>query len=125
MSTIISRKLVSVFVIPEHEGYRNVVRRVVWAIRFERDGVFSDAHVETFLNVDALEDFIEASQVGNERVLQWAFDQQGGDAFVAGLQSTHERYLDYAKSKAGQVPYTEGFDLTVQTRGVQVPATTT
>lgn len=115
MTTNISKHLLQVLVYPEYGGQQNVVRRVHWFVKFERSGFSTNAFVETFLDVDGIPDFIPANQIGTERLLQWAFDAQGGDAFIAQIQPYHEEQLDHAVATAGQVPYTEGFDLFVPT----------
>jgi hypothetical protein len=106
-----SRHLVSVFVQPSNGTYENVIARVMWVIRFEEDGFTSDAFVETFLDTGAIVDFIPANQVGNDRVLQWAFDAQGGETFVQSLQVRHGEEIAYKRSIAGHVEYVDGFEL--------------
>ena len=107
----VTKKLLQVFVIPEHLGRQNVVRRVQWVLQFELNGVSSDAFVETFLDIQDLQNYIPANEIGNERLLQWAFDAQGGDSFVAQITAHHEEQLQYKLQCAGQEPYTQGFDL--------------
>lgn len=118
----ITRALVTVYVYPEYAGRTNVVRRVQWILRFEEDGFSSDAYVETFLSVDDITNFIPANEIGTDRVLQWAFDAQGGDAFVDTLRPYHAEQIAYQKSISGQQSYTDGFDFIVQTAAPTVPA---
>lgn len=121
----ITKHLQSVFTYPQHQGHPNVIRRVRWILRFERDGLTSEAGVETFLNVDAIENFIPANEIGTERILQWAYDAQGGDAFVSQLLAVHEEQLNYKAACAGQEIYSEGFDFGVpdsRTQG-EMPST--
>ena len=117
-----TRALVAVYVYPEYAGRTNVVRRVQWLLRFEEDGFGSDAFVEAFLNVDDITNFIPANEIGTERVLQWAFDAQGGDAFVETLRPYHAEQIAYQKSISGQDSYTDGFDFIVQTAFPTVPS---
>lgn len=124
MTISTSKLLIAVHVIPEHAGRQNVVRRVMWILRFSREGLNSDAFVETVLDVDSLENFIAANEIGTERLLQWAFEAQGGNAFVAHLQPRHEEQINYAASIAGQVPFTDGFDIYTPTREMALPTTT-
>lgn len=119
----ITRALVAVFVHPEYAGRQNVVRRVHWVLKFEDAGTVSNAFVETFLDVDNITNFIPANQIGNDRVLQWAFDAQGGDAFVDSLREYHAEQINYKKSIAGQQLYTDGFDIVIPTSAPSVPAT--
>jgi hypothetical protein len=107
----ITRSLHSVFVIPSLSGRENVVSRVHWQLRFEENGLHSDAFVETFLDTSSLNDFMPANEIGNERLLQWAYDAQGGDSFVAQIQPHHEEAIAYQVACAGQIPYSQGFDL--------------
>jgi hypothetical protein len=106
-----SRHLVSVFVQPSNGTYENVIARVMWVIRFEEDGFTSDAFVETFLDTGAIVDFIPANQVGNDRVLQWAFDAQGGETFVESVKARHEQEIAYKRSISGHIEYVDGFEL--------------
>ena len=111
MITNKTKMLKNVFVLPEHNGYQNVISRVHWALRFENEGVTSDAFIETLLDVNNTQNFIPANQVGNELALQWAYDTQGGDAFAAQLEPFHVEQINYKKACAGQVLYSDGFDL--------------
>lgn len=117
----ITRALVAVYVYPEFAGRMNVVRRVQWLLRFEENGFSSGGYVETFLNVDDITNFIPANEIGTDRVLQWAFDAQGGDAFVETLRPYHAEQIAYQKSIFGQQSYTDGFDFIVQTAPPTVP----
>ena len=119
----ITRALIAVFVYPEYAGRQNVVRRVHWILKFEDAGIVSNAFVETFLDVDNITNFIPANQIGNDRVLQWAFDAQGGDAFVDSVRPYHEEQINYQKSIAGQQSYTDGFTIVPPTTSPSVPAT--
>lgn len=123
MTISTSKHLVAVHVSPDYAGRQNVVRRVVWALRFSRDGFISDAFVETVLSVDSLENFIPANEIGTERLLQWAFEAQGGNAFVAHLQAYHEEKINDEASIAGQVPFTDGFEFYVSPARSTVPST--
>jgi hypothetical protein len=121
----ITKKLLEVFVIPESNGYTDVISRVMWAIDFEEDGFVSSAAIETFLPVDNLQNFIPANQVGNARLLQWVYDVQGADAFLEQIKAHHVEQVFYEKAKAGTQRYFEGFDIppassnTVTTVGAQ------
>lgn len=119
----ITRTLVAVFVYPQYAGRTNVVRRVHWVLKFEDAGIVSNAFVETFLDVDNITNFIPANQIGNDRVLQWAFDAQGGDAFVDSLRQYHAEQINYQKSIAGQQSYTDGFTIVPPTTSPSVPTT--
>lgn len=120
--TNISKQIQAVYVIPEHSGQQNVIRRVMWSIKFERGGFSSTAFVETFLDISVLDQFIPANEVGNERVLQWAFDAQGGDDFIASIQSHHEEQIDYAASIAGHVMFFDGFETFAPPVTPQIPS---
>lgn len=117
-----TRALVGVFVYPTYAGRTNVVRRVNWLLRFEDAGFSSDAFVETFLDVDNITNFIPANEIGTERVLQWAFDAQGGDAFVDTLRSYHAEQINYQKALSGQQSYTDGFNFIVPAPAPTVPS---
>ena len=117
-----TRFLVNVFVLPEHAGRQNVVRRVRWVIRFEKDGFTSDAGVETFLNVDNIQNFIPVNEIGTQRVLQWAFDAQGGESFVSEIQPYHDEQIAYQIQCAGQQEHTDGFDVVTQTPLREMPS---
>lgn len=119
MSTTITKHLIQVNVYPEYAGRQNVVRHVMWAIKFERAGFSSTAFVETFLDADNISEFVPANEIGTERLLQWAFEAQGGDAFLAHVQPRNEEEIDLQIAKAGQVPYTDGFDLFVPKLPIQ------
>jgi hypothetical protein len=106
----ITKKLLQVFVIPDSNGYQNVISRVIWQMSFEEDGCVSDASIETFLPTDNLQNFIPANQVGNDRLLQWAYDIQGGDAFFESIKEYHAQQIVYEKMKVGTQNYFEGFD---------------
>lgn len=107
----ITKQLTDVFVIPEHNGHQAVIRRVLWEIHFEKDGVKSVAGVETFLSVDNIQNFIPADQVGNDRLLEWVLAAQGGDNFIAHLRPHHEEQINYAKHCASLEAYSTNFDL--------------
>lgn len=107
----ISKVLVNVFTLPEYQGRQNVICRVHWVVRFEEDGFSSTAGVETFFDVDNIQNFIPANEVGNQRILQWATDVQGGDAFMAQLSAIHGEDIKHQKQTAGQQAYSEGFVL--------------
>jgi hypothetical protein len=107
----ISKHLVSVFVQPSNGAHENVISRVIWVVRFEEGGFTSDALVETFLDTGAIVDFIPANQVGNDRVLQWAFDAQGGETFVESVKARHEQEIAYKRSISGHIEYVDGFEL--------------
>lgn len=107
----ISKHLISVFVLPSKGEHQNVICRVVWMLRFEEDGHQSDALVETILPTDNISDFVPANEVGNERVLEWAYNAQGGEALVAELSPYHTDQINYAKLCVGHVPFTDGFVL--------------
>lgn len=118
----ITKKLIKVFVLPEHGGRQNVVRRVHWIVVFEDDGHSSVAFAETFLDVDALQDFIPANEVGTERVLDWAFQAQGGDAYIAEIQPYHAEQIAYNKMCAGQTEFRDGFEFHRPMTQTNIPA---
>lgn len=107
----ITKQLVRVFVLPQHNGMQNVIRRVHWIITFEQDGYSSVAFAETFLDVDNIQNFIAADQVGTNRLLDWAYEAQGGDAYVAQIQPYHLDQIQYQKNCSDQEEYSNGFDL--------------
>jgi hypothetical protein len=115
--------LINVFVLPEYNGYQNVISRVHWALRFENNGISSDAFIETFLNIDNIQGFISANQIGNERLLEWVYNKQGGDAFVASLEPFHIEQINYKISCIGQEPYSDGFNFeNTQANNLVIPA---
>lgn len=118
----ITKSLFKVFVLPTHQSHQNVVRRVHWSITFEEDGFTSSGFVETFLDVDNLQSFIPANEVGNERVLQWAFEAQGGEDFVAQISSFHAEQIAYEKMRSGQQEFAEGFELQAPTSPSGIPS---
>jgi hypothetical protein len=107
----ITKTLAAIYVLPEFNGYQNVIRRVMWGIQFEDSGHISEATVDTVLPIDSIEQFIPANQVGNEQVLQWAYDAQGGAAFLAQLEPFHTDQIYFKKACVGIQPYSEGFDI--------------
>lgn len=118
----VTRLLANVFVIPEHAGRQNVVRRVHWILRFEKNGFHSNAFVETFLDIENLQNYIPANEIGNERVLQWAFDAQGGENFVAQIQPYHDEQIEHQIQCAGQEVYTDGFEVITQSPPGHIPS---
>lgn len=107
----ITKKLLGVFVVPESNGYQDVILRVLWVIEFEDAGFLSVGEIETFLPIDNLQNFIPANQVGNARLLQWVYNEQGGDAFFEQLKAFHTEQIYYQKIRAGTQRYSEGFDV--------------
>lgn len=105
----ITRVLAAVYVYPEHMGRVNVIRRVDWFLCFEEGGFRSDAFIETTLDVDNITNFIPANQVGNDRVLQWAFDAQGGEGFVDLIRGHHADEIAQKKAIAQLQSYVDGF----------------
>jgi hypothetical protein len=118
----ITKQLNHIFVIPEHNGNQNVIRRVLWCLRFEKDGVVSDAGVETFLDVDNIQNFIPANEVGDDRLLEWVFAAQGGDALIDYLRPHHEEQLKYAKQCAGLETYYTNFNLSTSVPRTTLPS---
>lgn len=118
----ITRTLMAVFVYPEHAGRTNVVRTVHWNIEFEDGGMRSNAFIETNLNVDNLTNFIPANEIGNERVLQWAFDAQGGNAFLDIIRPYHEDQIAQKKELARQQFYTDGFTYAIPPADPTIPS---
>jgi hypothetical protein len=120
-----TKKLLEIFVIPDSNGYKDVIFRVIWAIDFEDGGFVSTAGFETFLPVDNIQNFIPANQVGTARLLQWVYDVQGGDVFLEQIKAFHADRILYEKANAGTQRYFEGFDVpaapsnTVTTVGAQ------
>lgn len=103
--TNISKQLHRVDVFPERDGLTNVIGRVFWAVVFERDGVASAGGAETLLAVDNIATFIPIEQLTKEQILEWAFEAQGGDAFVQQIQPYHEQQLDWMVKCKGLVEY--------------------
>ena len=118
----ITKQLNQVFVIPEHNGNQNVIRRVLWCLCFEKDGVVSEAGVETFLDVDNIQNFIPINEVGDDRLLEWVFAAQGGDAFIDFLRPHHEEQLNYAKQCAGLETYSTNFNLSTSVPRTTIPS---
>jgi hypothetical protein len=118
----ITKQLTQVFVIPEHNGNQNVIRRVLWQLSFTADGVESSAGVETFLDVDNIQNFIPVNEVGDARLLEWALAAQGGDAFLAQIQPFHEEQLNYAKQCAGLETYSTNFNLSTSVPRTTIPS---
>lgn len=118
----ITKQLTEVFVIPEYNGRQNVIRRVLWQITFEEDGVKSTAGIETFLDIDNIENFVPANEVGNELLLQWVLEIQGGDSFISAIQPYHEEDLTYAKKCAGLETYVSGFEFSTGVSPATLPA---
>lgn len=119
----ITRVLAAVYVYPEHMGRVNVIRRVDWFLRFEESGVRSDAFIETTLDVGNITNFIPANQVGNDRVLQWAFDAQGGDQFLQMILPHHEDVIGQKKAMMELQGYMDGFSFeTPSETQLSVPA---
>lgn len=118
----ITKQLFKVFVLPTYNSQPNVVRRVHWLVTFEEDGFTSTGFVETFINVDNLQDFIPADQIGTERVLQWAFEAQGGQSYIDQIAPYHAEQIAFEKLRAGQQEFTEGFELHSPTVPTSIPA---
>lgn len=107
----ITKQLANVFVVPEQDGKQNVIRRVHWLITFEDGGYESTGFVETFLDVDNSQEFIACTQVGNSRLLEWAYAAQGGDAYLDEILPFHAEQIKLKKLRSGQVSFTAGFEL--------------
>jgi hypothetical protein len=107
----ITKVLYNVYVVPNYNGKSNVIQRVRWGIVFEKDGFTSEAGIETTLDISDTGNFISIDNLGNTEVLEWAYQAQGGDGFLSYITPHHEEQVDYAILCAGQVEYTEGFDL--------------
>jgi len=90
MSIDYTMALRSVSVINEQDSMANIVKRVIWTIRFfdtDHVEIGSEASVETYLDTDALsaESFTPYENVTQTQILQWVFDKQGGQEFLDEL----------------------------------------
>jgi len=107
-STTISKQLTSVWIFPTVGGFNNVLGRVDWQIRFEREGAVSIAGIETLINTSLLDSasFIDIDAMTSDLALDLAYAAQGGAAFVEHLQPFHEERLDYLIQQNGLIPWT-------------------
>lgn len=88
--------LKSVSVYPLLGNYENVVKRVIWNIEFfdtEYPDVKSVGSVDTMLNTDDINSFIEIENLTNDDILIWALETQGDQDFINSIQSFHEERL--------------------------------
>lgn len=98
MSIDYTMALRSVSVINEQGSMANIVKRVLWSIRFfdtDHEEIGSEATVETYLDTDALgaDSFTPYENVTQTQILQWAFDKQGGQEFLDQLLEEYHSAL--------------------------------
>ena len=103
--TTTSFKLYQVQVFENKEGYQNVIGLVRWAVEFQRGALVSRAGAETLLNTSIIQNFVPIEQLTKEQVLWWAFEAQGGQAFIDTISGYHEQDLDQQEQRVGLVDY--------------------
>ena len=90
-------------VFPIYETYENVVGRVEWKIEFDRNGVKSLAMGDTLLPYPAdPQTFVPIGEVTESLVETWVLQVEGGQPFLNGLQSFHDRMID-SKERSTQL----------------------
>lgn len=82
--------LSDVSVIAQQDTFTDVVKRVVWLVDFfdtSQPTIKSTGNVETYLNTDAVsaDTFSPFENLTQTQILQWAFDAEGGTAFLDQL----------------------------------------
>jgi hypothetical protein len=102
---VISRLLFEVGVRPEYDGKSNVVQRVRWGLSFEKDGFIVLSYFETFLTLGDLNPFTPIGNLSKAQVLDWAYQHENGDEFIAKNLPFQEQQLQYAKLQAENVDY--------------------
>lgn len=92
--------LTFVSVINEQDSLNDIVKKVIWEMRFfdtDHPTITSVATVETYLDTDSLaaDSFTPFANLTHTQILQWAYDREGGDTFKDHLLDIHHRnYLD-------------------------------
>jgi hypothetical protein len=77
-------------VIRDQDGLENIVKRVEWVVKFfdaDNPVTKSTAAVETYLPTESLssESFVAFEDLTHTQIMQWAFDLEGGNAFLDAL----------------------------------------
>ena len=86
-------------VIRDQDGLSDIVKRVEWFIKFfdaDNNVAKSTAVVESYLPTDSLssESFVAFENLTHSQIMQWAFDHEGGNAFLdALLEGGHADHL--------------------------------
>lgn len=104
------KELHKIEVYPELNGNTNVVRRVTWYLRFYDDEILPEVRTEGLVesilpDPDPENDFLDISQLTKEQILDWAFQQEGGDIFVETIRPIHESQLSYLWAVANTQEY--------------------
>lgn len=100
--------LQEVGVYPSLADYDNVIKRVVWYIIFsdtELEDEQISVYLETTLDTDDLENFVEIQNLTKEQILQWAFEVQGGQVYIDKMIPFAQSKLDKLKIKNQTVEY--------------------
>jgi len=95
-------------VYPSLLGYENVVKRVVWNITYtdsEDPEIQLPWYIETVLDTNDLQNFISIQNLTKGQILDWAFNTEGGQAYLDKLRPSVERMIRSMKAKKETVNY--------------------
>ena len=109
MAILYKTSLERIEVYPELNGNTNVIRVVVWNINFYDEAqpdVMTFGQAETLLpEPTSSSGFSDIATLTKDNILQWAFETEGGEAFIDTLRTFAEEHLAYLLQKAGTVEY--------------------
>lgn len=105
---IITKELIKLEVLPEHNGFENVVRNVHWKMIITdpyHTDISSIGTVETMLDIDEIDSFIDITTLTKTQILDWALEKQGGDTFIDTVMPIHQDNIFRQKQLIGVVEY--------------------
>lgn len=95
----------SINVIPSINGCINAIKRIVWHVIFEKDGIQSQGAGETYLNDPVAESFIPIDQLTDQQVIDWVVEKNGGANYLAEIRAYHEQDIDIKKLKESLITW--------------------
>lgn len=104
MTVRAEKKLLSLSVKPNIDGFENVVAVVDWAIAFTKNGLSNYALVSTTLPLDSLSGFVPVEQLTKEQIFAWCEAQD--PELVERLTKIHEQQLIDDERRLGLTKYT-------------------
>lgn len=105
---IITKELTKVEVLPNYNDFENVVRQVHWNITFTdpyHTDITSTGAVVTILDIDEISDFADITELTKSQILDWAYNKQGGQAFIDAILPVHQDDIFRQKQLIGVVEY--------------------